>query len=78
MTETTTSDLASADEIGAMIGKPGKTILEWFKRGIIPAEIAIGAYYRFDPASVREALRIHAAEKQAKIASKKPSSIYQP
>lgn len=50
-------ELLTAQEIGKRLGKPWKTILEWRKQGIIPAEVARGNFIRFDYTKVREALR---------------------
>lgn len=55
----TPSDLAKA----AKVTPP--TVMDWFKRGIIPAEIAIGRVYRFNRAKCLAALAAHSKQEAA-------------
>lgn len=53
--------LKTAEEIGKLLGRPTRTILNWRKDGKIPAEICEGRVLLFDYDKVREALRSRAA-----------------
>lgn len=50
-------DLLTAEQIGKLLGFSYKTILEWRKQGLIPAEISRGRTILFSEEKVREALR---------------------
>lgn len=54
----------NAKETGRIIGVDPGTILRSYRNGIIPAEIASGQCYRFDPDAVRAAFKAHAEKKQ--------------
>lgn len=55
------SDTLNAKQMGAILGVSSVTVAAWYHEGKIPAEIAEGRLYRFDPAKVKEALRERAA-----------------
>ncbi len=46
----------SPAELGERYGVTGKTVLEWFHEGRIPAAVATGRIYRFDAGKVEAAL----------------------
>jgi excisionase family DNA binding protein len=48
--------LLSPGEMGERLGVTGKTVLEWFHEGRIPAAVATGRIYRFDAGKVEAAL----------------------
>lgn len=58
--------LLTPGQLAKQLGTTNKTVLEWYHGGKIPAEIAEGAVYRFDPEAVKEALKKRAAEAATK------------
>lgn len=66
MSQPAQDSLLTPGQMGKALGTTNKTILEWFHAGKIPAEVAEGAVYRFDPAKVKEALAERAADAAAK------------
>lgn len=57
------SKIVNDKELAAMLGVNRATITTWYHEGIIPAEIAEGRIYRFDPEKVRLVLRHRAAKR---------------
>ncbi len=51
-------------QLGERYQVSSDTILRWYRAGKIPAEVATGAVYRFDPVAVAEALKADADRKQ--------------
>jgi excisionase family DNA binding protein len=49
--------LLTPEELAGRYAVAKSTILEWFRQGRIPAEVAVGKVIRFDPERVAEALR---------------------
>ena len=62
------SALLKPEELAKRYGVAKSTVLEWFHAGRIPAEVAVGKVFRFDPERVAEALRKDAR----KAAGKRP------
>ena len=56
--------LKSTAEIAADYNVQRQTVLEWYHNGIIPAKVAVGKTFRFDPSAVAKALEKHAAKHQ--------------
>lgn len=52
-------ELDNPRELAKALKVTPPTVLDWHRRGIIPAEIAIGRVYRFNRAKVRAALAAH-------------------
>jgi hypothetical protein len=50
-------ELLDPNQLGEKLGVPRATVLQWRRQGIIPAEIAIGKFMKFDYERVRKALR---------------------
>jgi excisionase family DNA binding protein len=50
-------------ELAAALKVTPPTILDWLRREIIPAEIAVGRVYRFNRAKVRAALAAYSTKK---------------
>lgn len=57
------SGLVSAKALASILGTSTIKILKWFHDGVIPAEVAEGRVYRFDPEKVRLVLRHRAAKR---------------
>ena len=56
--------LMTPEELAGRYAVAKSTILEWFRQGKIPAEVAIGKTYRFDPERVAAALREAAQDRR--------------
>lgn len=61
--------LLTAEEVAERYQVKRQTVLQWFHQGIIPAEVAVGKIYRFDPEKVARALTQKTREKQAAAGS---------
>jgi excisionase family DNA binding protein len=64
MTMDSLPHLLTPDQLGEMLQVSGGTIRQWHREGLIPARVAAGRIYRFDPEQVLEALAAHAERKQ--------------
>jgi predicted site-specific integrase-resolvase len=62
----TPAELATPQDLAAKYAVRPRTILDWFHAGKIPAEVAIGRTFRFDPKKVEEALREQAEQTQTR------------
>lgn len=49
--------LWSPEKVAQRYGVTSKTVIHWFERGVISAEVAVGKVYRFDPAKVAKELK---------------------
>lgn len=58
--------LMKPEELAARYGVAKSTVLEWYHKGMITAEVAVGKVYRFDADKVAAELRKHAAKKTPK------------
>jgi len=58
--------LVTAEELAAELSVCAPTVMKFYRRGIIPAEVAAGRVYRFDAAKCRAALAEDAARKAPK------------
>jgi len=56
--------LLTPEELAGRYAVKKSTILGWFRQGKIPAEVAVGKVYRFDPERVAEALREAAEDRR--------------
>ena len=57
--------LLTPEDLAARYAVAKCTVLEWYHKGIIPAEVAVGKVYRFDAAAVAKALRARTRTEQA-------------
>lgn len=57
------SRIVTAKELASMIGISMSKILTWYHEGVIPAEVAEGRVYRFDPEKVLLILKHRAAQR---------------
>jgi excisionase family DNA binding protein len=51
-----TEELDTPKELAKALKVTPPTVMDWFRRGIIPAEVALGRIYRFDRAKCKAAL----------------------
>jgi excisionase family DNA binding protein len=58
-----TPSILTPTELAAHFKTSKQTVLQWYHKGLIPAEVATGSVYRFDLAKVQEALAAKATTK---------------
>ena len=59
-------ELDTPKELAKALKVTPPTVMDWWKKGIIPAEVAIGRIYRFDREKCKAALAANSKEKGRK------------